>query len=74
MFALQNIFFNQGKVIADDVLVASNGIIYLVDEVLNVPEGTIDQILMNPDYNISEFLSLVKIAGLENTFNRTTGQ
>lgn len=68
------IAFNQASVLNGDVLQASNGVIYLVDEVLNVPEGTIDQILMNPDYSISEFLELVKAAKLEAVLNRTSGQ
>ncbi|OWF45720.1 periostin-like isoform X2 [Mizuhopecten yessoensis] len=68
------IFFNQAKVVSMDVLQGSNGVIYLVDEVLSVPEGTIDQILLNPDYNISEFLELVKVAHLEGVLNRTSGQ
>ncbi|XP_060070233.1 transforming growth factor-beta-induced protein ig-h3-like [Ylistrum balloti] len=67
------IFFNQARVVSMDVLQGSNGVIYLVDEVLSVPEGTIDQILMNPDYEISEFLELVKVARLEGALNRTAG-
>ncbi|XP_033742177.1 periostin-like [Pecten maximus] len=67
------IFFNQAKVVSADVLQGSNGVIYLVDEVLSVPEGTIDQVLMNPDYNISEFLEIVKVAHLESVLNRTSG-
>lgn len=52
---------------------ASNGVLYLIDEVLNMPEGTIDDILLNPDYNINSFMDFVKAAGLTQVFNRTTG-
>lgn len=55
-------------------LQASNGVLYLIDEVLNMPEGTIDDIIMNPDYSINNFMDFIKEAKLTNIFNRTTGE
>ncbi|XP_052675650.1 periostin-like [Crassostrea angulata] len=68
----QSTYFNQAKVVISE-LQASNGVLYLIDEVLNMPEGTIDDILLNPDYNINSFMDFVKAAGLTQVFNRTTG-
>ncbi|KAK3100441.1 hypothetical protein FSP39_020008 [Pinctada imbricata] len=68
-----SIYFNQAKVIVSE-LQASNGVLYLIDEVLNVPEGTIDDIILNPDYDISGFMDFIKEARLTQTFNRTSGQ
>lgn len=45
---------------------------YLVEEVLNVPEGTIDDIIQNPDYNISMWMEFLEAAKLVNVFNRTS--
>jgi len=36
--------------------------------VLDVPEGTVVDILGNPDYQISRFLELVKEAGLDRNY------
>ncbi|WAQ99268.1 Y1483-like protein, partial [Mya arenaria] len=47
-------FFNQAEVVGTEIQ-ASNGVIFLIDEVLNVPEGTILDILKNPDYNLTHF-------------------
>jgi len=68
-----NLYFNQAKVIGVEHL-TSNGVVYFIDEVLNVPEGTILQILKNPDYNTSEFVNLVGAAHLDTLLNRTSGQ
>lgn len=38
-----------------------------------MPEGTIDDILLNPDYNVNSFMDFIKSAGLTQVFNRTTG-
>jgi hypothetical protein len=70
---LQSTYFNQAKVVISE-LQASNGVLYLVDEVLNLPEGTIDDIIMNPDYSINNFMDFIKEAKLTNVFNRTTGE
>lgn len=67
----QSLYLNQAKVIKVDIQ-GSNGVIYLVDEVLNVPEGTIDDIIQNPDYNISMFMEFLQAARMVNIFNRTT--
>ncbi|KAJ8297565.1 hypothetical protein KUTeg_024096, partial [Tegillarca granosa] len=67
-----NLYFNQAKVIGVEHL-TSNGVVYFIDEVLNVPEGTILQILKNPDYNVSEFVNLVTAAHLDTLLNRTSG-
>ena len=48
---------------------ASNGVIYLIDEVLEVPEGTVYDILHNPAYNLSRFANLVHLVGYDRTFN-----
>lgn len=47
--------------------------LYLIDEVLDLPEGTIDDILLNPDYNVNNFMDFIKSAGLTQVFNRTVG-
>lgn len=70
---MQNLYFNQAKVIGVEHL-TSNGVVYFIDEVLNVPEGTILQILKNPDYNVSEFVNLVGAAHLDTLLNRTSGK
>ena len=69
---LQTIFLNQAKVLVSE-LQASNGVLYLIDEVLAVPEGTIDDIVLNPDYEINMFMDFIKEAKLTDTFNRTAG-
>ncbi|KAL3879183.1 hypothetical protein ACJMK2_031492 [Sinanodonta woodiana] len=61
-------YFNQAAAVKEE-LQASNGVLYLIDEVLNVPEGMIAQVLANPDYNTSEFLSLLVKAHLASYFN-----
>ncbi|XP_022321616.2 transforming growth factor-beta-induced protein ig-h3-like [Crassostrea virginica] len=68
----QTTYFNQAKVIISE-LQASNGVLYLIDEVLNMPEGTIDDIIMNPDYSINNFMDFIKEAKLTEVFNRTVG-
>jgi len=65
------VYFNQAFVVKGEIQ-ASNGVIYLIDEVLNAPEGTILQILGNPDYNISMFLSYVNKVHYDSMFNSTT--
>ena len=70
--SLQTIFLNQAKVLVSE-LQASNGVLYLIDEVLAVPEGTIDDIILNPDYEINMFMDFIKEAKLTDTFNRTAG-
>ncbi|VDI27965.1 Hypothetical predicted protein, partial [Mytilus galloprovincialis] len=68
-----SLYFNQAKVTKVD-LQCSNGVIYLVDEVLNVPEGTIVDVIKNPDYNISGFMEFLEAAKLTDVFNRTSSQ
>ncbi|XP_061164314.1 periostin-like [Saccostrea echinata] len=68
----QRTYFNQAKVLVSE-LQASNGVLYLIDEVLNMPEGTIDDIILNPDYNIDQFMEFIKEAKLTTVFNRTVG-
>lgn len=38
-----------------------------------MPEGTIDDIIMNPDYSINNFMDFIKEAKLTEVFNRTVG-
>ncbi|KAL3879184.1 hypothetical protein ACJMK2_031493 [Sinanodonta woodiana] len=64
-------YFNQAAAVKEE-LQASNGVLYMIDEVLNVPEGMIAQVLANPDYNTSEFLSLLVKAHLASYFNHTS--
>ena len=66
----QGHFFNQAKAVKEEIQ-ASNGVLYLIDEVLEVPEGTIYSVLQNPDYNISLFKGLVDLAGFNATLDRT---
>ncbi|KAK3597681.1 hypothetical protein CHS0354_040056 [Potamilus streckersoni] len=63
-------YFNKAAAVKEE-LQASNGVLYLIDEVLNVPEGMIAQVLANSDYNTSEFLSLLVKAHLASYFNNT---
>ena len=65
-----SLYFNQGTVVKGEIQ-ASNGVIYLVDEVLDVPEGPILDVINNPAYNLSGFANLVHGAGLDRTFNST---
>jgi len=69
----QGYYFNQAFVVKGEIQ-ASNGVIYLIDEVLSVPEGTVMQILGNPDYNISMFLDYVKKAHLDRYLGSTTSR
>lgn len=64
-------YFNQGAAVKEEIQ-ASNGVIYLVDEVLDVPEGTVLDILHNPAYNLSYFANIVHRAGMDRIFNTTT--
>lgn len=61
-------FFNQAKAIKSNIN-ATNGVIYLIDEVLDVPEGTVTDILANPGYNISMFLQMVKLSTLDQQYS-----
>lgn len=67
---MQNYYFNEALVEKGDIQ-ASNGVIYLVDEVLDVPEGTIWQILNNPDYELSIFANLTEKAQTVTRLNTT---
>jgi len=69
--SLNEFFFNQATAVVTEIQ-ASNGVIYLIDEVLDVPEGTILDVLNNPAYNLSSFAHIVHIAGMDRTFNTTT--
>ncbi|KAL5011412.1 hypothetical protein ScPMuIL_009963 [Solemya velum] len=51
------------RVIVTD-LQASNGVVYLVDTVLEVPEGTLTDVLSTPSYNATMFERLTEAAGL----------
>jgi hypothetical protein len=66
------VYFNNAKVLTS-VKQADNGVVYVVDRMLDVPEGTILQILSNPKYNATEFLSVLKAARYDTIMNRTTG-
>ena len=61
-------YFNQGKAVRSNIN-ATNGVIYLIDEVLDVPEGTVTDILANPSYNVSQFLQLVKLVHLDRQYS-----
>ncbi|KAL4229898.1 hypothetical protein ACF0H5_010289 [Mactra antiquata] len=63
-------YFNEVFVHAFDIQ-CSNGVIFLVDEVLGVPEGTVWQILNNPDYELSKFAAITKAAGKDVRLNAT---
>ena len=66
---LQNgLFFNQAKAVKSNIN-ATNGMIFLINTVLDVPEGTVTEILANPSYNISKFLQLVRKAKLDQHYN-----
>ncbi|KAH3833419.1 transforming growth factor-beta-induced protein ig-h3-like [Dreissena polymorpha] len=64
--------FNQANATKVDVT-ATNGIIHVINTVLDVPEGTVIDILGNPNYNASTFLALVKRAGLDRNYANPTG-
>jgi hypothetical protein len=53
---------------------ADNGVIYIVDRLLDVPEGTILQILANPQYHTSDFLQALHTSHYDRTLNLTTGE
>ena len=61
-------FFNQAKAVQSNIN-ATNGVIFLIDEVLDVPEGTVTDILANPGYNVSKFLQIVKLTGLDRQYS-----
>lgn len=63
-------YFNQGKVIKGEIQ-ASNGVIYLIDEVLDVPEGSIMDIINNPAYNLTSFAYLLHRSGLDRSLGVT---
>ena len=69
----QSLFFNQARAIKVDIQ-GKNVVMYLVEEVLNVPEGTIDDIIQNPDYNISMWMEFLEAAKLVSVFNRTSSR
>ncbi|XP_052796818.1 protein sll1483-like [Mya arenaria] len=64
--------FNQATAVKTDIN-ATNGIIYLLNSALNVPEGTVIDILGNPDYQTSKFLELVRQAKLDTNYANPTG-
>ncbi|XP_045204877.1 transforming growth factor-beta-induced protein ig-h3-like [Mercenaria mercenaria] len=64
--------FNQATAIKTDIK-ASNGVIHLINTVLDVPEGTVVDILGNKAYNISKFLALVQKAKLDVNYAKPTG-
>ncbi|KAL5011408.1 hypothetical protein ScPMuIL_009959 [Solemya velum] len=59
----QTMYINNARVIVTD-LQASNGVVYLVDTVLEVPEGTLTDVLSTPSYNATMFERLTEAAGL----------
>ncbi|ESO89542.1 hypothetical protein LOTGIDRAFT_204337 [Lottia gigantea] len=63
-----SIFFNDAKVLKTD-LEASNAVVYLIDRVLDVPEGTIMNILDSTAHNLTMFASLIRKARLEYRLN-----
>lgn len=65
-------FFNQAKAVQSNIN-ATNGVIFLIDEVLDVPEGTVTDILANPGYNVSKFLQIVKLTGLDRQYSIPAG-
>lgn len=71
-FTFQHSYFNQALAEKEEIQ-ASNGVIYLVDEVLNTPEGTVWQILNNKDYNLTTFANVV-LHARENTKLNSTGR
>ncbi|XP_060565288.1 transforming growth factor-beta-induced protein ig-h3-like [Ruditapes philippinarum] len=64
--------FNQATAVKSNIT-ASNGVIYLINTVLDVPEGTVIDILGNKAYNISKFLALVHKAKLDVNYAMPTG-
>jgi hypothetical protein len=52
---------------------ADNGVIYIVDRLLDVPEGTILQILANPQYNTSDFLHMLHTSHYDRNLRSTSG-
>ncbi|XP_052279561.1 periostin-like [Dreissena polymorpha] len=67
-----HLYFNNAEAIKTEIQ-ATNGVIYLIDEVLDVPEGTILQILKNPAYNLTQFAQLVHAAREDAIFNTSGG-
>ncbi|XP_067663146.1 transforming growth factor-beta-induced protein ig-h3-like [Haliotis asinina] len=65
-----DIYFNNAKAVAVD-LETDNGVIYLLDTVLDVPEGTIYQILEKPEYKLSKFRSAVDKVRYDRLLNTT---
>ncbi|KAL4230037.1 hypothetical protein ACF0H5_010424 [Mactra antiquata] len=64
--------FNQATAVKSDIQ-ASNGVMYLINSVLDVPEGTVVDILGNIAYNTSDFLHLIKLARLQTNYANPTG-
>lgn len=66
----QDIYFNNAKAVAVD-LESANGVIYLLDTVLDVPEGTIYEILEKPEYKLTQFKKAVDSIRYDRMLNLT---
>jgi len=64
--------FNQATAVKTNIN-ATNGVIHLINTVLDVPEGTVIDILGKPEYNVSKFLQIVKDAHLDRNYGNPTG-
>jgi len=69
----QNTYANSARVVKAD-LEANNAVIHLIDEVLDVPEGTIYAVSRNAEYPLSTFADYLDKVGLNRTLDRTGGQ
>ncbi|XP_046354180.1 transforming growth factor-beta-induced protein ig-h3-like [Haliotis rufescens] len=65
-----DIYFNNAKAVAVD-LESANGVIYLLDTVLDVPEGTIYEILEKPEYKLTQFKKAVDRVRYDRMLNST---
>ena len=64
----QSLYLNNGRVVKAD-LEANGAVIHLIDEVLDVPEGTIYAVSRNQEYPLSTFADYLDKVHL----NRTSG-
>lgn len=64
----KSVYFNNARASVMDIE-ATNGVIHLIDEVLDVPEGTIYAVLRNPEYPLSTFADLVDRVSLNRTLD-----
>ena len=68
---LQSTYMNNGRLVMMD-LEANGAVIHLIDEVLDVPEGTIYAVSRNPEYPLSTFADYVDKVQLNSSLDRAS--